>query len=214
MNLFSINQRPLFPNGTNLASFITRSFAYLIDNFVVFTIRYIFWSIFNIVWFYEALQNFIYQFKSNFSYTISKPIRKFEYVDMYLYFIRHSFFVDFVFVVLFIFSIGTIYYLSMHKMYNQTLGKMALNIKLVDFKTENPLSFTRHIVRYVVGLIPWIIIFFVLFFVLMNQTKIAMFCFIFTVIWYDPLLLGRDRRSMHDFLTFTKVIKLRKKKVN
>ena len=51
-----------------------------------------------------------------------------------------------------------------------------------------------------------------LMFVLGNKPKEGMFVFVFLVLWYDPLIFGRDRRSMHDFIAFTKVIKLKPNK--
>ncbi|MBT4989471.1 MAG: hypothetical protein HOM96_02905 [Rickettsiales bacterium] len=211
MILFRPKIRPLFPNGTNLASFFTRSVAYFIDNFFVFTIRYLIWIAFNLLWFYDAMVNFYNQFRSTFSYTLSKPLQQFEYYEMIRFATNHSFFLDFIFVTIFIFSIGTIYYIFMHYNYQQTFGKMALGLKLLDNKTERPLSLWRVILRYILGLIPWIIAIIVLILVALNQGKVAMYSFVIGVIWYDPLLLGRDRRSVHDFLGCTRVIKVKKK---
>jgi uncharacterized RDD family membrane protein YckC len=178
MNIFRPKTLTLFPNGTNIANFFIRSMAYFIDIFVVFTIRYIVWIAFSALWFYDAMENFYYQFQDTFSYTLSKPVQQFEYYEMFVYSVSHSFFIDFAFVVIFIFLIGAVYYIYMHYAFQQTLGKKLLRLKLLDNKTD----------------------------------KEGMFVFVALVLWYDPLMLGRDRRSMHDFIAFTKVIKLRPNK--
>jgi uncharacterized RDD family membrane protein YckC len=209
MNIFRPKILTLFPNGTNIANFFTRSMAYLIDNFIVFTIKYIFWIIFNSLWFYDAMVNFYYQFKSTFSYTLSKPLQQFEYQEMLLYAVSHSFFVDFVFVVIFIFAIGATYYIFMHYKYQQTFGKKALGIKLLDSNSDKSPSFIKVVFRYLVGLVPWVAMIVAIIFVLGNQAQKGMVVFVALVLWYDPLVLGRDRRSVHDFIAFTKVIKLK-----
>jgi len=212
MNIFRPKVLTLFPNGTNVANFFIRSMAYLIDIFVVFTIRYIVWIAFSALWFYDAMENFYYQFQDAFSYTLSKPVQQFEYYEMFLYSVNHSFFVDFAFVALFIFLVGAAYYIYMHYAFQQTLGKKALGLKLLDNKTEKELSISRIIFRYVIGLVPWLFMIIALIFVLGNKPKEGMYVFIALVLWYDPLLFGRDRRSIHDFIAFTKVIKLKTNK--
>ena len=212
MNIFRPKTLTLFPNGTNIANFFIRSMAYFIDIFVVFTIRYIVWIAFSALWFYDAMENFYYQFQDTFSYTLSKPVQQFEYYEMFMYSVSHSFFIDFAFVVIFIFLIGAVYYVYMHYAFQQTLGKKLLRLKLLDNKTDKELSLSRIIFRYVVGLIPWVFMIIALMFVLGNKPKEGMFVFVALVLWYDPLMFGKDRRSMHDFIAFTKVIKLKPNK--
>ena len=212
MNIFRPKTFTLFPNGTNIANFFIRSMAYLIDNFIVFSIKYIFWIIFNSLWFYDAMSNFYYQFKDTFSYTLSKPVQQFEYYEMLLYALGHSFFVDFVFVVVFIFAIGATYYIFMHYNYQQTFGKKILGLKLVDNASDKKPSLIKVVFRYLIGLIPWLGMILAAVFVLGNEAQKGMIVFVVLVLWYDPLVLGRDRRSMHDFIAFTKVIKLKPNK--
>lgn len=202
---------PLFPYGTNLADFFTRSAAYLIDNIVIFTLRYIVWIAFCYLWFYASIENFYQDFKHTFSYTLSKPLQQFEYYEMLRYFYRHPFFLDLVFVLSFIFILGAVYYITMHSMYQQTLGKRLLKVKLLDSKKDTPLPMFRVVLRYFLGLVPWLLMVIVMLLSLIHQYRFATAFFVITVLWYDPLLFGRDRRAMHDYLCFSKVIKLKRK---
>ncbi|MBT4921835.1 MAG: hypothetical protein HON23_02350 [Rickettsiales bacterium] len=206
--------RPLFPNGTNLASFFTRSIAYFLDNLFVFTIRYLVWVIFSLLWFYDSLLNFADEFKATFSYTLSKPLQQFEYYEMLRFAVAHNFFLDVVFVVSFVFAIGAVYYIFMLYTYQQSLGKKAFGLKLLDNSTEKSLPLWRIILRYVVGLVPWLLLGIVVILTLVNQAKMAMAFFVISVIWYDPLMLGRDRRSMHDYICSSRVIRIKKRRIN
>ena len=113
-----------------------------------------------------------------------------------------------------------IYSVVLHGLYGQTLGKMALDVKVVDVKNEGSISFKQALLRDCVPIIVLILMLFTTFFIpevaaedeLPQWVIYSMFGFSFALIGWHLLeiitmLFNEKRRALHDFIAGTVVIR-------
>jgi uncharacterized RDD family membrane protein YckC len=112
--------------------------------------------------------------------------------------------------------VSPIYIIVMHGLYGQTLGKMAMNVKVLDI-SEEPLKFRQAIIReapqlaFNLGVVYLLIAFFPQNFNAENvQTPFSVFATL-SAVWglADILtfLFSAKRRALHDLLAGTVVVK-------
>ncbi len=115
-----------------------------------------------------------------------------------------------------IYSIAPVfYYVYCHYKYGATLGKQLLNIKVVDFRTEEKISFKQAIYRDSLWIIS--LIFFVVLTITANiydtniNHGINLFLTNFETMWLLlellTMLTNKKRRSIQDYIANTVVIK-------
>ena len=113
-----------------------------------------------------------------------------------------------------------IYSVVLHGLYGQTLGKMALDIKVVDAKNEGCISFKQALLRDCVPIIVLVLMLFSTLFIpvvtaadeIPHWVIYLLFGFSFTLIGWHLLeiitmLFNDKRRALHDFIAGTVVIR-------
>lgn len=112
------------------------------------------------------------------------------------------------------------YSIYLHTVYGQTLGKMIMKIKVLDI-SENPINFRQSIVRDGIYLVQGLIVFFSEVYQILNYGITEEFGFtnfdtivlsIFTIILLAEFFVAatnEKRRSIHDFLAGTVVVRLK-----
>jgi len=114
-----------------------------------------------------------------------------------------------------------VYSLALHTLYGQTLGKMALGIKVVDYRSEGEISFRQALLRDIVPVA--VVLFTLLAAVYVALTggdapapqwllyTLGIFSLLY-LLWYlleiITMLFNEKRRALHDIIAGTVVIRL------
>lgn len=112
--------------------------------------------------------------------------------------------------------IDSLYFILMHAVFSQTIGKMICKVKVVDNKTENPISYKQAIVRDIFPIVVGLV--FVLTFNLfrgyfpnISENYYIGIALVVCVLWYPAeiftMLMNSKRRSIHDYIAGTVVIR-------
>jgi uncharacterized RDD family membrane protein YckC len=113
------------------------------------------------------------------------------------------------------------YFIILHGIYGQTLGKKIMSIKVIDINEVSPIGIKRATIRE----LPWIIAYFGIFIyllILLSSThrynlekakdNYSNFIFIISLSWMfielATMLTNYKRRAVHDYLARSVVIKL------
>lgn len=111
------------------------------------------------------------------------------------------------------------YSVLLHTLYGQTFGKMILDIKVVDYKTEGAISFNQALIRDCVPVIMLILLaFFSIFFPLETTEDMSSWKFytiiglslsflIWHVLEFVTMLFNEKNRAIHDYLAGTVVVR-------
>ena len=113
-----------------------------------------------------------------------------------------------------------VYSVALHAVYGQTIGKMTTSVKVVDFNTENKITFKQALLRDCAPVFCIIILLFLSFYIrIYNLTKIpewllyimAILGYIY-LIWFIleivTMLFSKKRRALHDLIAGTVVIRI------
>ncbi|RHW75242.1 RDD family protein [Colwellia sp. RSH04] len=112
-----------------------------------------------------------------------------------------------------------VYSVALHTLYGQTFGKMALDVKVVDYLTENHISFKQAFLRDCVPVVMLILLLIASIFVPAEQAGetpdwliYAMMAFgISYFLWHlleiITMLFNEKNRALHDFIAGTVVIR-------
>ncbi|MBT5827343.1 MAG: hypothetical protein HOH73_00450 [Alphaproteobacteria bacterium] len=189
--------------NTNYANPTIRFLAYTIDIFILAGIRYIFAYSLLYLWYSKSFLLFADQLykKTNVS---SLDV---DMMVFYNNFISHSIFFETLFFLVLVFLMGPIYWIAapLTKL-GATPGKAIFKIKIVKFD-DSALKIQDLFKRYLVGLVPWIFHISMLLALYAKNKSLILACMLLVVFWYEPKILKRSYRAVHDLICGTKVVK-------
>ncbi len=115
----------------------------------------------------------------------------------------------------------SIYSILLHGLYGQTVGKMVMNVKVVDVKTEGNINFKQALLRDCVPVLSILLVLVAILFIPevpvegeVSQWVINIFLGLsFSLLGWHlieivTMLLNKKRRALHDFIAGTVVIQL------
>ena len=197
-------------NKTIPATTISRIFAFLIDAFCVYIFRF-FYIIFSLRFF---LKDKLFVLLKNYEMLFGKfNIKKMTQVELN-YIIRSDFFKCFVIFLIGAFLISTIYNLILlSTKWSATVGQKLLKIYVVS-KDDSKIKPWQIVLRSFLVVIPWAIIFVIMDLKIITDlsplnliSKNMLTIFIVIVLtWYDLVFFTKNKLTLHDCLTSTKVI--------
>lgn len=112
-----------------------------------------------------------------------------------------------------------VYSIAFHTLYGQTLGKMALDVKVVDHQSEESISFKQAFLRDCVPVVMLLLLVIASVFVSVTQADETPIWLIYTMmafgisyfLWHTleiiTMLFNDKNRAMHDFIAGTVVIR-------
>ncbi len=112
-----------------------------------------------------------------------------------------------------------VYSIALHALYGQTIGKMALGVKVVNYKTENEITFKQALLRDCVPVIMLILLLIASLFVPIEEAGEAPEWLIYSMmifgfayfLWHlleiITMLFNEKNRAIHDFIAGTVVIR-------
>lgn len=124
-------------------------------------------------------------------------------------------------------NIPYIYSILLHGKYGQTLGKMLLNIKIIDFKSEEKINYNQALVRDSIPLILVNLFFIIAQIITWGQDMTnysfttlgyivlltpAFMIFIWSILEIVTMLFDSYNRALHDKIAKTVVIRIKEKK--
>lgn len=113
-----------------------------------------------------------------------------------------------------------IYSVLLHGLYGQTVGKMILSVKVVNYSNEKNISFWQAFLRDCVPVVVLFVTILVLSFAPVDDEgnlpsvvdSILIFSAVFHITWFlvevITMLLNDKRRALHDFIAGTVVIRI------
>lgn len=177
--------------------------AYLIDNLILFTIRYLVFILCYLLWFGRSLYNFSTEISNK--YSIGGILEHGATHKIINDFFNHIILWDSIFIVLVLIIIGAIYYSwSLSSTFHATFGMRLMKLEIVK-KDEGVITLPRILVRYCLGLVPWTFYVIALISVALEQNKAAFMIIFLTYVWYKPHIIGRVKRSLHDMICKTNI---------
>jgi uncharacterized RDD family membrane protein YckC len=180
------------------ASTHKRLFAYTIDNLIVLVVRYTFMLICWFVWFKSAF--------TEFGAYVEHQVETYgqENLNIFHLLMGHDVKNDIIILLFLTFIIGALYYILLPvSKYKATFGKYLMKITLEDFKSKKQLSLQSAILRYIAGLVPWAVNLLFIYFVYLKLYYQSFFLMFVVVMWYEPHIIGRNKRAVHDYLCST-----------
>lgn len=187
--------------NANYAGPTRRFLAYTIDIFILAAIRYIFAYILLYLWYAKSFFLFANQYRQ-----INQNSLNYDIKEFYQYFISQDIFFETILFAFLVFIIGSLYWIlcPLTKL-GATPGKAICKIKIV--KEDNKLlNFKDLSYRYFVALTPWLF-HLTMFLALYAKNKtLIVSCMVIVVLWYEPKVIKRSYRTIHDFICKTKVV--------
>jgi uncharacterized RDD family membrane protein YckC len=182
-----------------------RFLAYGIDCFIVTLIRYIFGIILFYVWFKKSLSVFLLEYGEHFSALNTYFPGTDESVK---FFMQHSIFIEVLFIVFLTFISASFYWILLPlSKFGATPGKRLMKMKIIN-RDGSKFKISDSIKRYVVGLVPWGFCFASIIGIVNQNVAAVILPMVVVTFWYEPGLLKRTNRSVHDFICNTQVIKI------
>ena len=196
-----------------------RFFAFYIDVFVVYLIRFFYINFSIQFW----LKRYFLEFLKNYELLFGKlNFAKLTNIEI-SYFAKSQLFSQIIYFIIGIFLIPIIYnMIFFFTKWSATIGQKIMNICVIS-KNGNKMNFIQIILRSFVLMIPWILSFFVVIFQILSSRNlipsmtngtVILFLLIFLG-WYDIAFITKNKLVFHDYITKTRtVIKNNKKYEN
>ncbi len=187
-----------------------RFFAFLIDVFFVYLLRFLYINLSIQFWLREPIQSFMAKYKMLYG---AFNIKRVTPIEIY-YFLNSSLFKQLVVFVIGIFLIAVIYNLILlSTKWSATIGQKLLGVYVVS-KNGEKMKFYQVLARSFAVVLPWFFMFIVLFYKsladlgateMLDKTSFVISIIIF-LSWYDLVFLTKNKLVFHDLLTGTRVI--------
>lgn len=187
-----------------------RFFAFLIDAFFIYLLRFLYINLSIQFWLREPVQLFMAKYKMLYG---AFNLKKVTSIEIY-YFLNSSLFKQLILFVVGIFLVAVVYNLVLlSRKWSATIGQKLLGIYAIS-KNGQRMKFYQVLARSFAVVLPWFFMFIVLFYKsladlgateMLDKTSFIVSIVIF-LSWYDLIFLTKDKLVFHDLLTGTKVI--------
>lgn len=188
----------------------TRFFAFLIDVFFVYLLRYFYISFSFVFWLKKPIEEFLKRYEMLYG--------KFNYNNItnieLNYFFNSVLFKQIIIFIIGIFLIAVLYNLIFFlTKWSATIGQKIMGIYVVNKNGEKMKSY-QAIARSVLLMVPWAFLFVIMFYKTLSdfnlaeqldKTSFIISIFIF-LSWYDLIFLTKNKLVFHDYITSTRTI--------
>lgn len=197
-------------NQITPAAIKKRIFAFFIDIFFVYIIRFFYIHLAIQFWLIKYVMDFLHEYEQLFGKIDFNKITNVE-MDFLL---RSDLFIQIKLFIIGLFIIPIFYNMVLFfTKWSATIGQKLVNIHVVS-KSGSKMKFYQVIARSVALMIPWFFSFFVVlnqYLVIhkignpLNDSSVVIFMIIF-LSWYDLAILTKNKLAFHDYITRTRVI--------
>lgn len=187
----------------------SRFFAFLIDIFFVYLLRFLYVNISVRFWLREPVQSFMSKYKMLYG---DFDMRRITSIEVY-YFLNSTLFKQLMLFVVGTFLVSVAYniFFLMTK-WSATIGQRILGIYAVS-KNGERMKFYQIILRSFAVVLPWFFIFVVLFYKSLSDISateiISRTTFVVSILiflsWYDLIVLTKDKLIFHDIISGTRM---------
>lgn len=185
----------------NRPGFVQKNLACFVDFIIVLVIRLITALILTLLW---------YKFKMK-EVLVNNTINESHIMDFIL---KFGIIYDVFSLTLIAVFVGGMYYIVSFSLKSaSTVGCFLFDMKLVDRKTGNHVSFIKSLIRYILFTFPvFFLVILIWKFYKGDFDILFIILFILTVVWYDLSIITRSRQSIPDIICNTGFISTRIKK--
>ena len=192
------------------APITTRFFAFIMDAFLLYVLRFFYVFISFRTWLKKPVINFIERYNLLYGEFNPKTITNIE-VN---YFLRSNLFKSFIILFIGAFLISVIYnILFLSTKWSATIGQKIMGIYTVS-KNGEKITIIQVILRSILVIFPWVMAALMMFFKFLSDFGIENvidknFVLLFMILflsWYDLTIFTKSKSTLHDILTNTRVI--------